>query len=137
MTVREERNAFVLALANENLFSPTRTKTMHALETIGQLMTLDQIARFPKKLALFAPERENDCGLIACPPCEHALLYLSADLEHQEQSRITDQLATEFARLILIGVPRNNEHGYTPEQTLEAAELVEGWTSTESAVGAA
>ena len=137
MTVGEQKRSFILALANEALFSPTRTKTMKALQSIGQHMTPEQIERFPKKVALFAPDSENDCGLIACPPCEHALLYLGADLEHQEQSRITDLLASEFARLIIIGVPRNNEHGYTPEQEREAAELVESWTATEKAAGAA
>jgi hypothetical protein len=118
----------ITTTGHEALFAPNRTKTMQALQTIGQRMTLDQIARFPKSVAIFAPEPENDCGLIACPAREHALLYLSADLEQQEQSRITDQLAAELARLIPIGVPQNNEHGYTPEQEREAAELVESWT---------
>src|SRR5256885_4443986 len=137
MTVGEEKRMFVLALANEELFSPNRIKTMKALQTIGQRMTVQQIKQFPENVRLFAPERENDCGLICCPACEHSLLYLGADLEYWEQARITERLAAEFARLVIIGVPKSNEDRYTSDQEREAAGLVEYWTATERTADAA
>ena len=131
MTVGEQKRSFILGLANEALFAPTRTKTMKALQSIGQRMTPEQIERFPKTVALFAPETETKAGLIACPAREHALLFLSPDLEEQPESVIRELLAIEFARLVVQGVPENNDGFDSPDQANEVADLIAIWTEEE------
>ena len=133
MTVREERNAFVLSLANEVLFAPTRTKTMRALQTIAQRMHPDHISRFPKNAVLFAPEVNGDAGLIIRPTREHILMYLDPALEQKPQEEVTRILAVEMARLIT----HDPEQPATEAEREAIADLVGAWTSEEQAASAA
>ena len=81
---------------------------------------------------------ETKAGLIACPAREHALLFLSPDMEEQPEPTIRELLAIEFARLIVQGVPAHNDGFDSPEQANEAADLVAEWISErEQAAGAA